>query len=126
VTSISKSRPSSESFLELLGQQAVVPIRDLGQAIVGNSEGSGLRRGEVIEAERRHLGPAELTTGQQPPMTRDHIVFAIDQNRNIEAEGSDAVGDFSDLLLAVPARVGGVRLQLVDATIDDVQTQTAL
>jgi hypothetical protein len=26
----------------------------------------------------------------------------------------------------MPARVGGVRLQLVDATIDDTQAQTAL
>jgi hypothetical protein len=30
------------------------------------------------------------------------------------------------LLLAMPARVGGIRLQLIDATINDVQTQTAL
>ena len=59
------------------------------------------------------------------PVTRDHIVFAVDQNRNIEAESPDAVGDLSDLLLGMPARVGGVRFQLVDATIDDVQTQTA-
>jgi hypothetical protein len=80
----------------------------------------------VIEAERRHLGPAELATGQQTAVTRDHIVFAIDQNRNIEAERPDAVGDLSDLLLTVPARVGGVRLQLIDATIDDLQTKTAL
>jgi hypothetical protein len=78
----------------------------------------------VIEAERRHLAPAELTTGQHPAVARAHILFAIDQNRNIEAESPDAVGDISDLLLRMPARVGGVRLQLVD--VDDVQTQTAL
>jgi hypothetical protein len=37
-------------------------------------------------------------------VTRDHILFAIDQNRNIEAESPDAVGDLSDLLLVMPAR----------------------
>jgi hypothetical protein len=92
----------------------------------GNPEGPGLRRGEVIEAERRHFAPAELSTGQQPAVTRDHILFAVDQNRNIEAKGPDAVGDLPDLLLRMPARVGGVRLQLVDATTDDVKAQTAL
>jgi hypothetical protein len=88
---------SQRELFELFGQQAVIPLRDLGQSVVGNSEGSGLHRGEVIEAERRHLGPAELVTGQQPAVTRDYIVCAVDQNRDIEAESSDAVGDLSDL-----------------------------
>jgi hypothetical protein len=31
-------------------------------------------------------------------MTRDHFVVAINQDRDIEIEGLDAVGDLSDLL----------------------------
>ena len=53
-------------------------------------------------------------------MPADHIVFTVDQNRNIEAEFGDAVRDLADLLFCVAARVGGVRFQLIDAAINDV------
>src|SRR5689334_964030 len=116
VTSMLKSRPSSESSLTR-GQQAIVPGRDLGHAVAGNPERTGLRRGEVIEAERRHLGPGEPTTGQQPAVTRDRILFAADQNRHIGAESPDPVGDLSDLPACYAgAGFAGVRLQLIDAT----------
>ena len=52
-------------------------------------------------------------------MTRDHIVIAIGQNRDIEPEGFDASGDLADLLLAVPPRVSRVRFEFCDSTIRD-------
>jgi len=58
-----------------------------------------LLRRQVIEANRRHLGQARLCGGQEPAVTRDHIVFAIDQDRNIEAECLDTVADLADLFL---------------------------
>jgi len=45
----------------------------------------------VIEAQRRHLGPTELTAGDEPAVTADHAIVAIDQNRDIEAKRLDAV-----------------------------------
>jgi hypothetical protein len=60
----SRSRPCRNPWLrveietqqrqlfELPGQQAVVPDRDFGQAIVRDPKGTDLRRGEVIEAKR--------------------------------------------------------------------------
>ena len=107
--------------LELLRQQLVVPGGDLGQPVVGDHEGAGLRGGQVIEAEGRHLGNAELAAGEQPAVPGDHVAVAIDQDRHVEAESLDAVGDLPDLLLAVPARVGRIRLQIFDPTINNPQ-----
>jgi hypothetical protein len=46
---------------------------------------------------------------------------AIDQDRDVEAELLYAVHDLPDLLFAVAPRVGRVRFQLVDPTINNSQ-----
>jgi hypothetical protein len=56
----------------------------------------------------------------------DDLAVAVDQDRNVKAKGLDAVGDLPDLLLGMMPRVGGVRLQLRDPAIDDVEGQTGL
>jgi hypothetical protein len=81
---------------ELFGKQPVIPDGDLGEPVVGDHKGAGLRGGQVIEAEGRHLGNAEFAAGEQPAMAGDHVVVAIDQNRGIEVESLDAVGDLPD------------------------------
>ena len=113
-------------LFELRAQQAVVPGRDFGQSVIGNPEGADLRRGEVIEAKGRNYAPAELAAGQQPAMPGDYVVFSVDQNRNIEAEFGDAVRNLTDLFFCVAARVGGVRFQLINAPVNDVQARTRL
>ena len=50
VTSRLKSSPSEREVLELLRQQPVIPVRDLGQPVIGDHEGAGLRGREMIEA----------------------------------------------------------------------------
>jgi len=45
-----------------------------------------LRWGQVIQAQRRHLGPAELLGGEQPTVTGDHVAVAIDHDRDIEVK----------------------------------------
>ena len=92
----------------MLRQQSVVPHRDLDQPIVGNHEGTSLRRSEVIEAEGRHLGNAEFAAGEPTAVTRNYVAVTIDQDRDIEAEGLDAFGDLPDLLRAVTPSVGWV------------------
>ena len=54
-------------------------------------------------------------------MTCNYVAVAIDQDRNDEAERLDAGGNLPNLLLAVPARIGGVGLYLVDTPIDQLQ-----
>jgi hypothetical protein len=106
---------------ELLGQQPVVPDRDLGQPVVGDHEGASLGRGQVIEAQCRHLAPSEFAASEQPAIPSDHVIFTIDQDRNIEAEGRDAAGDLPGLLFAMQARVGRIQLQRFYPAIDDRQ-----
>ncbi len=75
----------------MLAEQPVVPCGDLGQAIVGDHEGARLRLGQMFEVDGRHFRPAELATGQEPPVTGDHLELGIDQDRHIEAENPDAI-----------------------------------
>ena len=72
---------------------------------------------QVIEPERRHLGPAEHGAGENAAVTRDHVVVAINQNRDIEAKGPDAVGDLPDLLLTVEPRINGVGLKFSNQAV---------
>jgi hypothetical protein len=105
--------------LELLGQQPVVPGGDLGQPVVGDHEGAGLGRGQVIEAEGRYLREVEFAGSEQATMPGDDLARAIDQDRDIEAEDPDAFGNLPDLLLAVAPRVGRIRGELVNRSVDD-------
>jgi hypothetical protein len=54
-------------------------------------------------------------------VTRDHIAMAIYQDRDIEAEDFDALGNFPDLSPAVASDIGWIRLKLVDPPVNDGQ-----
>jgi hypothetical protein len=106
---------NQEKVFELLGKQPIVPIGDLGKPIIGDHERTGLGRAQMVEAQCRHLGHAEFIRREQPPVTRDDLAIAIDQDRDIEAESFDAVGDLPDLLFAVTPRIGEIPRKLRDA-----------
>jgi len=93
--------PAERKVLELLGQQLVVPGRDLGQPVIGDHEGAGLGRSQVIEAQGGHLGDAEFAGGHEPAMPTNHVAMAVDEDRDIKTEDLDAIGDLPDLLFAV-------------------------
>jgi hypothetical protein len=78
--------------LELLREQPVIPGGNLGEPVVGDHESAGLRPGEVIQTQRRHLGKAKRAAGRQPTMSGNRIELSIDQNRNIKAECRNAAG----------------------------------
>ena len=52
--------------LELLGEQPVVPGRELAQPVIRDHKRPGLFRGEVIETYGRHFGYAEQQSCQIP------------------------------------------------------------
>ena len=54
-------------------------------------------------------------------MTRDDIVIAIDQDRDVETKGPDALGDLPDLLLAVTTGINGIRLKFSNRAVPDFQ-----
>ena len=105
---------------ELLGEQLIVPGGNLGQSIVGDHEGAGPGRRQVIEAQCRHLGYAEQAACEQSSVTGHNIAVAIDQDRDIKTEGLDAVGDLPDLPLGMASRVGGIGFQRVDSTVHNL------
>ena len=80
-------------------------------SIVGEDVGAFLRRREMAEFDRRHLGHAEFARGEQPAMAGDDAMFAIDQNRIGEAEFPDGRRDLRDLRIGVGARVSGVGIK---------------
>jgi hypothetical protein len=56
------------------------------------------RFAQMIEANRRRLGPAQKLAGEQAAMTGDHVQFGADQDRDIESEGLKAGACREDLL----------------------------
>jgi len=62
-----------------------------------------------------------LASGEQPTVAGDHIVAAIDQDRDVEAESLEAIGDLPDLLFAVAPRIGRIRLKVIDQPVDHCQ-----
>src|SRR5271165_804329 len=75
----------------------------------------------MIERNRGNLGPAEPLGGQQPAMPGNHFAVSFDEDRNVEAERLDALGDLADLFGAVLASVARVGLQLIDRLVGDRQ-----
>ena len=73
----------------------------------------------MFEADGRHLLAAEMATGEQPAVAGDDVEFGIDQDRHVEAERLDAVGDLLDLLALVSAGVARVGLELFDRSVND-------
>src|SRR5260370_39033928 len=77
----------------------------------------------MSEAERRRVGNAELAAGEQPAMSGDHLAVAINQDRDNEAKDLDAVSDLPDLLLAVQAGHGWIRLHVVNPAEDERESR---
>ncbi len=68
----------------------------------------------MVERDRRDFGKAQAPGGEQPPVARDDAALAVDQDRHIEAERLDAVGDPPHLALRMQARVARVGLERLD------------
>ena len=58
-----------------------------------------------------------MLAGQQPAMAGDQIAIGVDQNRAIEPEARDALGDLTDLLFAVDPCVLWIGFDLVEGQI---------
>src|SRR5207244_3842658 len=81
---------------------------------------------EMLQADGRHRPIAQLSAGEQPAMAGDDLQPGIDQDRYVEAEGGDAVGDLSDLFGLMPAGVARVGFELVNRPIDNLDPLVTL
>jgi len=125
VASRLKSRIELGQLAQLLAEQAVVPAGDLSQAVIGDHEGAGLCRAEMFEVDGRHLLAAQEIAGEQPAVAGDHLEFGVDQDRDVEAENPDAVGDLPDLLAGMPAGIPRIGPELLDRAVDDLDPRIA-
>src|SRR5947199_1828761 len=101
-------------------QTLAIPASTFGNSIVSKSEGAplGLRqpphldRGDLLEIEQSGRGIAAMAGND------DAVI--VDQNRNDKSECGDAVGNLTDLLARMGARVTTVRRELVDRSPADI------
>ena len=101
-------------------QTLAIPAGTFGNPIVSKSEGAplGLRqpphldRGDLLEIEQSGRGIAAMAGND------DAVI--VDQNRNDKSECGDAVGNLTDLLARMGARVTTVRRELVDRSPADI------
>jgi hypothetical protein len=112
--------------LELLGQEPFVPLRGLGEPIVGDHQGAAFLLAQPLDRDRRDLRPAEFAAGLDPAMPGNDFVFVIDQRRHRGPEGPDRTLELLDLLLRVMARVLRIGLQLVEPAVDDFEPRAPL
>jgi hypothetical protein len=69
----------------------------------------------------RHRLEAEAPGRDQALVAADHEVVIMSGDDGLEkAELTDVAGEGVELLVADPAGVGGVRVQLVDRSLDDL------
>jgi hypothetical protein len=100
--------------LELDRQDLTVPVRLLGQAIVGQDIGALLDLAEVGQPHGWHLLDAEQLCGSHPPVTSNDLPFIVDQDGIAETKFLNALGDLADLLSGVGPRIARVRPERFD------------
>ena len=114
-------RRDFEQSFELDGEDFRVPAGLLCQPVVGNDVGPLLGLGHVRQADRRHVGqPKQLRRFDATVAGEDDEVF-VDEDRIVEAERRDAVGDLPDLPARMRARIAWVRLEGRERTDDNFE-----
>src|SRR5205807_371050 len=89
-------------------QDVFVPPRKLSESVVGNDISTNLSLAEMLKPHRRHGGHPKQASCLGAAVAGHNVTPRIDQNRVVEAEFPDAVGDLSDLLLRMGSRVAVV------------------
>ena len=87
-----RSKPSACQVAELERQQLRVPAGVQRQLVVGDDVGALLRLAQPGKLDDRHVCHAELAGRQQPPVSGDDAVLAVDQDRVGPAELADGDG----------------------------------
>ncbi len=95
-------------MLELDCQNLTVPSGLLGKPVVGQDVGAFLVLAQVIEPDYRYSIQAKLLCGFDPPVASDDGSAAVNDNRAVEAERSDAGRNLGDLLRAVRSGIAAV------------------
>jgi len=87
--------------LQLERHELLVPTGVFGQLVVGNAVGAYLCLGHLAEANRWHLLYAKQLCSLDPPVSCYHAAVAIEEDRIVEPELANTVGNLPDLLCRV-------------------------
>ena len=68
----------------------------------------------MVERDRGYVLKPEAPGGEEPAMTREDAALRVDENRDVEPERRDAVGDAGDLPGGMNARVSLIGPQSLD------------
>jgi hypothetical protein len=107
-------------FKEAFSQQPFIPMRILGQLVVGNPERFYLRRGQMVQLDDRHLGHFQPLGGEKATMTHDDMTLIVYHDRYNKTELPNTVGDLVDLLLGVLPRIPRIEDQFLQVSILNV------
>jgi hypothetical protein len=91
--------------LQFQGENLPVPPGLCGDRVIGNQIGPLLRRGEMTDAKRRHLGEAKKFGRRHSAVTSNDLSSVIDKDGRHKAEGFDAIRDLADLCAGMLARI---------------------
>jgi len=69
--------------------------------VIRDHESTSLSLSQMIQTDRRHLGPGQKLAGHDTTMACDYFGAAIDQDPDVEAKRLDAACDLADLLRTV-------------------------
>ncbi len=100
-------------FLQLEGEQFLVPVGPRGGAIDHQAESLHLSRRPLVTQDDRDIGHAQLARGLEAQVSVNHFAVASDQTWNLEAELTNAAAH-AIYRRIVPTRVARVMDQLVD------------
>ena len=103
-----------EHASEAEAKPPIVPGGELAKPVVGDHEGAALGLVQMVERDGRNLLEPQAPGGEHPAMAREDAAFLVDEDRDVEPEGRDAVGDAGDLAGDMNARVSRIGRQSLD------------
>ena len=105
-------------------QLLLVPLRDLRDLVVGDAQGLLLLLGEVLLDDAGNLLHAELLAGGEARVAFDDDMILVDEDRVMETELRDDLGERVDRAL-VDARVVLIGLQLAQFQVYDLHVSSS-
>jgi hypothetical protein len=103
-------------FLQLQGEQCLVPVGPRHRSIHHEAKRLYLRRRPLVAKHHRNFGEAQLARGFEAEVTVHHFAVAAGQHRDLEAELADRAGHTIDhpVVLARIPRVGHEPINMPD------------
>ena len=96
------------------GPEGVLVVAGLAEQVVRVDEGAPLLLGQVFDRDGRHLRPAFRLGCQQPAVSVDHAVLAVDADRDNHAKLAEGSAERFNLLRWMKFGVAFVWMQLGD------------